>query len=122
MTRCQHVYALGYGHIAYILRHRIICICLKYFQRMEYDNITAGYSVDLEKLLTRFEATKSYRLTGWYTIFVLGINVVSLVFAKHWKELEFWRVLDGRRLWHVRATFIEHINQLTVEYLGKDVS
>ena len=34
-----------------------------------------------------------------------------------WQELEFWKVLNGRKIEHDRAEFIEEIYQITVRFL-----
>ena len=40
-----------------------------------------------------------------------------LDFVEVWQELEFWKVLNGRKIEHDRAEFIEEIYQITVRFL-----
>ena len=43
--------------------------------------------------------------------------MVFLDFVEVWQELEFWKVLNGRKIEHDRAEFIEEIYQITVRFL-----
>lgn len=69
---------------------------------MEHGNNAAGYLTDLTNLLAKYQKKTSLRY---------------LDFVEVWQELEFWKVLNGRKIEHDRAEFIEEIYQITVRFL-----
>ena len=58
----------------------------------------------------------SEKVINFYVL-ILHSFLWSLDFVEVWQELEFWKVLNGRKIEHDRAEFIEEIYQITVRFL-----